>query len=150
MVDRYEQSFATCHSDPFFQYDREEPFTAETLKNFTPPFLKAFIDWPYTRRTKVLAARAGLEVAYEGSHCMLTVPAKALIAENFRVIHFHWRESARRKMATKSYFLDHHVSAVYDGKIPENILEKRKKFNPDFLMGDSMNRLEAAVEKMCV
>jgi hypothetical protein len=128
MVDRYSSSLQECHEDPLVQYPYEELFTGEILKNFTPPYLQK-TSWPFTRRTKILASRAGYNVAYEGSHCLLDTPLDASIASDYKVLHFAWRESARRKVSIKSYYTRENLNEVYEGSIPENIEENYRVLN---------------------
>jgi len=122
MTDRYADRLETGYKWPFAQYPFEEPFTREYLKAFTPPYLRK-TKWPETRRTKILAARCGYEVGYEGSHCAMSLPSNARIAEEFRVYHFAWRESARLKAVAKSYYTIENLSEIFGGKIPENCLK---------------------------
>jgi len=121
MVDRYTSRLEGCYCDPFEQYPEEEPFTKEILKNFTPPYLRQS-EWPYTRRTKILAARAGDDSTYAGSHCMKSLDARAKILEDQKVYHFAWRESAKRKLAVKSYYDADNLSEIYGGELPADDL----------------------------
>jgi hypothetical protein len=122
LCDRYSDRLEACYSDPFRQYPGEEPFTKEMTKNFTPPFLK-LRDWAYTRRPKILAARAGYDVTYTGSHSMRSVPADARISDDHKVPHFAWRESTKAKMAVKTYFSQDNIRDIYKGKVPDRIME---------------------------
>lgn len=119
LVDRYSIRLEACHNDPFEQYPEEEPFTRDTYKNFTPPFLRK-TEWSQTRRNKILAAHCGDEVSYAGSHCLMSVPATARIAEDFRVMHFAWRDSAKAKLSVKTYFTPENLNEIYEGKVPES------------------------------
>ena len=124
MVDRFTHRLETCYIDPFRQYPYEEFPANEILNNFTPPgFRRA--EWPYTRRTKILAARAGYEVAREGNHCMMQVPKDAQIAEGYKVYHFAWRESAKRKLVKKAYYSQENCMEIFDGDIAKEELDAR-------------------------
>jgi hypothetical protein len=124
MVDRFTHRLETCYIDPFRQFPYEEFPANEVLNNFTPPrFHRA--EWPLTRRTKVLVARAGYEVAYEGSHCLLQVPQGAQIAEMYKVYHFAWRESAKKKLVKKAYYSQDNCREIFDGDIAEEELDAR-------------------------
>jgi hypothetical protein len=124
MVDRYTHRLETCYCNPFRQYPYEEPFTKEILKSFSPPLFRKS-EWPLTRRTKVLAARAGYEVAYEGSHCLMQVPEKVQIAEDYKVYHFAWRESVKKKTALKAYYSQDNCSEIFGDEITDEILNNR-------------------------
>ena len=115
MVDRYADRLEACFGNPFLQYPHEEPFTREILKNFTPPWLRN-TTWPLTRRTKILAARAGYDVGHDGAHCLLSVPSGAGIANDFMVYHFAWRESAKFKALVKSYYTKKNVDEMFERK----------------------------------
>lgn len=123
MSDYYGYVLEACHRDPFDQYMFQEEFTGEYLKNFSPPFMRKS-EWKHTKRTKILAARAGYNVAYAGSHCMLEVPINAKILENQLVHHFAWRESAKSKLAVKSYYTEENLREVCGGEIPSELSEK--------------------------
>jgi hypothetical protein len=133
MSDRYGEDLTPCVTDPFVQYPYEEPFTGEILNNFTPPFLRATA-WPKTRRTKIMAARAGAAVAYHGSHVMTTVNAKDRILDNLEVVHFAWRESAKRKTALKSYFTKENVQEIYKGETPASVMTSFDNLNLEKLL----------------
>ena len=124
MVDRYTHRLETCYMNPFRQYPYEQYPADKILDNFTPPEFRK-TEWPHTRRTKVLAARAGYEVAYEGSHCLMQVPEKALFAEDYRVYHFAWRESAKKKVAIKAYYTQENCKEIFDGEISKDELDAR-------------------------
>jgi hypothetical protein len=124
LVDRYTHRLETCFRDPFRQYPYEEHPANEIFGNFTPPEFRK-TEWPLTRRTKILAARAGHEVAYEGSHCLLQVPVNAQYAENYKVYHFAWRESAKRKLLIKAYFSQENAKEIFDNDIPQDVLDNR-------------------------
>jgi hypothetical protein len=133
MLDRWAASgLEECKMDPFIQYPCEEDFTQEILKSVTPPFLQKTC-WPVTRRTKILCARAGYDVAYEGSHCMTGSPYDAKISDGYKVIHFAWRESAARKAALKSYFNQANLDEIFGGKAPVEYSEALKKMTPDMM-----------------
>lgn len=131
MIDRYSDALLECCMDPFLQYPFEEPHTGEILKSFSPPFLRK-TKWPPTRRTKILAARAGYNVSFDGSHCLLTIPQYARVLDGFKVLHFAWRESARRKIAIKSYYTEDNLKEVYDGNPPEDMLNMLGRINTLF------------------
>lgn len=115
-----------CTCNPFKQYHVREEFTKEQLKIVIPPFLGKTA-WPPTRRSKVLAARAGHEVSYEGNHCMLDVPASAAIDPvQYPVFHFAWLESTKRKLAVKTYYSRENLKEIFEGKPPEESLEYLK------------------------
>lgn len=120
LIDRYSSSLDKCAGNPFEQYFDEEDFTGQAIRDFSPPYLRETV-WPLTRRTKILAARCGSNVAYIGSHCMKEISSNTRIAENYKVLHFCWRESARRKMAIKSYYSKQNISESFNGHIPEDI-----------------------------
>jgi hypothetical protein len=114
MVDRYADRLEASFGNPFLQYPHEEPLTREILKNFTPPWLRATA-WPLTRRTKILATRAGYDVGHDGAHCLFSVPTNARLAENFMVYHFAWRESAKYKALVKSYYTKENLNEMFGG-----------------------------------
>jgi hypothetical protein len=119
LVDHYSSlGLEACRMDPFRQYPHEEPFTRELLKNFTPPFLRKTA-WLVTHRTKVMAARAGEEVFYSGSHSMKVTPFDAVVLADQKVHHFAWREASRRKLAVKSYFTRENLDEIYCGDVPQ-------------------------------
>lgn len=124
MVDRYSDKLENCCMNPFSQYPYEEPFTREILKAFYPPYLH-LSEWPHTRRTKILAARAGSSVAYEGSHCMIEAPEKANIAVNFRVYHFAWRKASKQKIIKKCYYTQATCKEILGEEATEEVLDKR-------------------------
>ena len=123
LCDRYADRLETCFMDPFDQYFHEEPFTREVLKNFTPPFLRK-TEWAYTRRPKILAARAGYDVTYTGSHSLRNVPSAARMSEDHKVLHFAWRESAKAKLTVKTYFSSDNLNEIYGGEAPDDIIQK--------------------------
>lgn len=123
--DHYADKLEACRMDPFVQYPHTEEFTGELLKNFSPPYLRNTV-WAHTRRTKVLAARAGEEVHFGGSHSMKAVPFDAAILDNVKVHHFAWRESARRKLAVKSYYFKENLDEMFNGNTPP---EQAQAFN---------------------
>lgn len=118
MVDRYTLRLEAACGWPFAQYPFEEPFTKEYLKAFTPPYMRKTA-WPHTRRTKILGGRCGYEIGYEGSHCALSLPSDVKITEDFRVYHFAWRESAKRKAVVKSYYNMENLEEIFGGVLPE-------------------------------
>lgn len=132
MSDRYTGRLETCFQEPFIQYPFEEPFTRDIIKGFTPPYLRKS-RWSETRRTKILAARAGMDIAFEGSHVMRTVPTSARLAEDFRVVHFAWRESARRKLAVKSYFSSENLNEIFGGNVPKEYADMIDRMSPEML-----------------
>lgn len=117
LIDRYATRLEACYSDPFHQYPYEEPWTGKIQHNFTPAFLRRS-EWLDTRRTKILAARAGYQTSYAGCHCMHLVPSEAKIMEDCKVYHFAWRESAKRKMAVKTYFTPENLREI---NLPEPV-----------------------------
>lgn len=121
LVDRYAGSLEECHKNPFIQYQWQEPFTKEVLKNFSPPYLRN-TDWPYTRRNKILAARVGYETSFMGSHCMKYVPSNAVELKDQMVYHFAWRAASRRKLAVKSYFKTENLSEMFGGEVPPDCI----------------------------
>ena len=123
MVDRFAHRLETCYTFPFLQYPFEEPFTGEVLKAFSPPAYRATA-WPQTRRTKVLAARAGYEVAYEGSHCLHNVPEHAQIAEGHKVYHFAWRDSVKNKLIKKAYYSNENCREIMSDEKPDKVLDE--------------------------
>jgi len=133
MVDRHADSLEVCTRNPFEQYPYEEEFTGDVQKTVTPHFIRNE-NWHHTRRTKVLAARAGYDVAYEGSHLMRETPSNARIAEFFRVIHFAWRKSAAEKIAYKSYYTIENLDEIYGGRAPDDIREILLSKHPDRMM----------------
>jgi hypothetical protein len=116
LIDRYTNRLEACHDDPFRQYQFEEPWSGNVENNFTPPFLR-HTNWRPTRRTKILMARAGYAVSYVGSHNMYLVPASARIRTDCKVYHFAWRESAKRKLALKSYFSHDNLREIFNGEV---------------------------------
>jgi hypothetical protein len=120
MVDRYAHRLETCYMNPFRQYPYEEPDANDILKAFSPPQYRS-TEWPMTRRTKVLVARAGYHVAYEGSHCMTQVSANAQIAEGYKVYHFAWRDSAKNKLVKKAYYSKENCSELFNDDISDEI-----------------------------
>jgi len=124
MVDRYTHRLETCFMNPFRQYPYEEPFTKEILKAYTPPQLRK-TEWPQTRRTKILAARAGYEVGYEGSHCLLQVLEGVRIAGDYKVYHFAWRDSTRNKLVKKAYYSQENCREIFNDEIEQEILDER-------------------------
>jgi hypothetical protein len=132
MIDRYSDRLEACYEDPFVQYPDEEEVTKEILKIVVPPFLNR-TTWPHTRRTKILAARCGADIAYEGSHCMRAVPSNAAVMEDFRVLHFAWRESAKRKAAVKSYFNQRNLDEIFGGKAPREYSDFLFRISPESL-----------------
>jgi len=124
MVDRYTRRLEACYMNPFRQYPYEEPWTGEILKNFTPPNYRE-TEWLLTRRTKILAARAGFEVAYAGNHCLMQVPQRAQYAEGYKVYHFAWRESAKRKLVKKAYYTQENCQEIFGDEITQEILDGR-------------------------
>lgn len=132
MVDRYGEKIEACYKDPFLQYPLEEPETHEILKSFVPPFLNR-TEWPATRRTKILAARAGYDVAYEGSHGLFETPYDARIAPDFRVLHFAWREATKKKLVNKTYYSKDNCIEINKGEINRENLEKRME--PESIFG---------------
>lgn len=133
MSDRWGDSLEESEGDPFIQYPYEETFTGDIQKNVVPHFLNPDL-WRQTRRTKILAARAGYKTGFEGSHLMSETPSNARIAEGFRVVHFAWRESARRKVAVKSYFTLENLDEVYGGRAPDELRNDLLRRQPDTLM----------------
>lgn len=111
LCDRYAYRLEACYENPFYQYHREEFFEQKIFNNFTPDFLRSTV-WPDTRRTKILAARAGYDVAYAGSHCLTTIPSNAKVIDGYHVHHFAWRESAKRKTAVKTYYTSENLREV--------------------------------------
>jgi len=125
MVDRYTPNgLEACYINPFRQYPYEQYPADRILDNFTPPQFRS-TQWPETRRTKVLVARAGYEVSREGNHCMMQVPEGAQIAENYRVYHFAWRESAKRKVEIKTYYSQENCREIFGGEISQDELDSR-------------------------
>lgn len=123
LVDRYGMEMTACVKDPFEQYDHEEPFTREVIKNFTPPFLRS-TQWPYTMRTKILACRAGNDSTYMGSHCMKSISSDARILKDQKVYHFAWRKSAAEKAVVKSYYKKENVKEIFGLNVPEEYLKQ--------------------------
>jgi hypothetical protein len=121
MYDRYNDALLPCYEDPFAQYLYEEPYTGNILNNFTPPrFQKS--KWPHTRRTKILAARAGADISYDGSHCARSIEKDARVLDGCRVVHFAWREASRRKIAIKDYYHKENLEEIFEGDAPEELL----------------------------
>jgi len=123
MCDRYAPALQACNRDPFEQYFLEEEFTCSPIKNFTPPYMR-MTEWPYTRRQKILACRAGDTTTYKGSHVMDDIPWQAKILCNQKVHHFAWRESARRKIAVKSYYKKENLQEIFGLHVPEEYLKQ--------------------------
>jgi hypothetical protein len=119
LVDHYSDSLDPCSISPFVQYPYKEQNATQIVKNFSPPQYRSSI-WPLTRRTKVLFARAGYDVMYVGSHFMRDCPVTARVLSGISIPHFCWRESARRKLAVKSYFSSENISELYDNDVPVN------------------------------
>lgn len=115
--DHHSDKLEACRMDPFVQYPDTEEFTGEIFKNFSPPFLRNS-KWAHTHRSKVLAARASVEVHFSGSHGLKEVPYDAKILNDIKVHHFAWRESARRKLAVKSYYYKENLDEIFDGNTP--------------------------------
>jgi hypothetical protein len=132
MVDRHAEALIPCTGDPFEQYPYEEPYTRDYQKSFIPPFLGATI-WLATRRTKVLAARAGYNVAYTGSHLTVDTASNARIAEDFRVVHFAWRESAAAKISVKAYFTIENLDEIFGGRAPDYYREQLLRKTPSYM-----------------
>jgi len=122
MSDYYTYELESCRMDPFEQYLFQEEFTGEYLKNFSPPFLRQS-EWKHTKRTKILAARAGYKVAFAGSHVMYEVPFNAKVLDDQLVHHFAWRKSAAEKLAIKSYYTKENLLEVFDGDVPRRLEE---------------------------
>lgn len=123
MFDHYGDRLEACNRQPFAQYPFTEEFTGEHLKNFTPPFLRT-TEWPLTRRTKVLACRAGEKLSYMGSHCMESVSMNSKILDNQKVHHFAWRESAARKVVVKPYYKSENLKEIFGLRVPEKHLKQ--------------------------
>ena len=113
LTDRYSMKLEPCTFDPLIEYPFEEPFTGEYIKDFTPPWLRR-TKWPKIRRTKILMAPCGYLRDYSGSHYLEETPGDARIMENFKVLHFAWRESARVKTALKSYYRKENADEVLE------------------------------------
>lgn len=133
MQDRYADRLESCYKNPFHQYPHVESYTRDILKAFTPPFLRKTV-WPVTRRTKILAAPAGSLVAFEGSHAFLCVPGGARIADDFRVVHFAWRESAKHKAVVKSYFNHENLDEIFGGETPPDQMEVYNRMQPEGIL----------------
>ena len=131
LADRYadatdvETALQACRYDPMKQYPCEEDFTRDLMKGFAPPFIKT--EWPVVKRTKILMARAGHKVSYTGSHCMLETPSSAVISGDHKVTHFAWRESAKRKIACKSYFKKENLDEAFGHETPDDCRNKLSK-----------------------
>lgn len=125
LADRYSSKLENaCVADfrsLLFQYSHEQtPWDSTPFLSFVPPWIKAD-NWPIGFRNKIIAARAGAEVNYVGSHNMIAVPHDARIKSDLKVVHFAWREASARKMATKSYFSHDSLQSVFSGCIPEEV-----------------------------
>lgn len=131
MVDRFTHRLETCYINPFRQYPYQEHPANNILGNFSPPYLRQ-TEWPYTRRTKVLAARVGYKVAFEGNHCLMEMPEGAQIAEGYQVYHFAWRASAKQKLIKKAYFTQENCREISGGDLTKEILDSR--LTPEFLL----------------
>jgi hypothetical protein len=118
--ERYSSSLVNCVEDPFVQYQEVEPYTGEYYKTFAPPYLSAH-EWPPTMRSKILAARAGEQIRFRGTHALYEMKASADVMFGCRVVHFAWRESAARKFALKSYYEKESIRWAFNGKMPENL-----------------------------
>lgn len=129
MLDRYTFAMTACDRDPFDQYLFQEERNFTILKTFTPPYFDSS-KWPATRRTKILAARCGYKTAFEGSHLMLEAPAAARMTGNFDVVHFAWREGAKRKVAMKGYYSQDILSEVFGGKPPQELVCALDRMKP--------------------
>ena len=137
LVDRYSDTLDASRGDPFLQYPYEECYTGNILKNAVPPQYCTKSVWPQTRRSKILAAPVKYDTAFSGSHCMLNVPADARIKEGLAVYHFAWRESARRKVAVKSYFSQENLSEIFDGDAPDQYKEELAKRDANFVFAEN-------------
>jgi hypothetical protein len=134
LVDRYGKELSACYQDPFIQYPYEEYAPGDLLKGFTPPYLRKS-KWPVTRRAKILAARCGAPLAYEGSHGTRYTPSDYRIAWNYRVVHFAWRESTKGKIAVKSYFNEKNLEEIFKGAIPEKERQQIRSMSHELLSG---------------
>jgi hypothetical protein len=52
------------------------------------------------------------------------VSSNARILPDQKVIHFAWRESARKKVAVKSYFSEKNLDEIFGNEIPEELHEQ--------------------------
>lgn len=134
MQDRYGSRIEACRSDPLEQYPFEEPFTGKLRNNFIPPFCSG--EWELLRRYKILACRAGYPVNFIGSHAMTEISSRARIVEEFKILHFCWREGSRSKMAEKTFFNAENLQDVYGGEVPAELSVRQQ-----------ITRLERAVNE---
>jgi hypothetical protein len=132
LVDRYTDDFEVCDRDPFLQYQDKEEYTAEFMKTFTPPWLRK-TSWPLTRRSKVLMSKVSVGVAFEGSHICYEIAATDRVLTDFRIEHFAWRESAKQKIAVKSYFTQENLAEVYKGEAPFELVSALHSIRPEIL-----------------
>lgn len=101
--ERYADTLSVCEDDPFIQYPHVEPYTGDYLKAFCPPYLD-HIEWPWVYRCKIIAARANEQYRFYGMHTIENIKQRTKIMFGLKVIHFAWREGAKRKLAKKDWY----------------------------------------------
>jgi hypothetical protein len=68
--------------------------------------------WWKPNRNKILAARAGMPVAYQGSHCLNEQVTDVTTKSGCVVNHFSWRNNALDRLKTKFYHSESFDDAV--------------------------------------
>lgn len=66
--------------------------------------------WPVVRRSKIMAARAGIPVSFGGSHFAFTHRENIRYSpEHYTVYHYTWRNSILERMGGKHYYKAAHL-----------------------------------------
>lgn len=68
--------------------------------------------WRSPNRNKILAARAGLPVAHQGSHVLYKRDTDLRAMQGFIVEHYKWRHTISDRLKTKWYYRDSYDKAV--------------------------------------
>lgn len=129
LIDRYGTHLVNNCGDPVETYPLEEPWSRKFFNNFHPPYLH-LEKFPYMRRTKVLAARCGIPVAFVGSHGLDEGSSNYRIDENYKVLHYAWRQRSIEKMALKPYYKrDHLENMGLEKETVDKLIKSKEALN---------------------
>jgi hypothetical protein len=125
LADRHSNNFDEAHAADFrsllFQYPFEdEDWNTSPFRAFTPPWLHTK-SWPIGFRHKIIAARAGVDMNFIGSHNINFVSHTDKLNGDLKIAHFAWREGAAKKLAVKSYFSIENLKEAFKGEVPADV-----------------------------
>jgi hypothetical protein len=112
LVDRYDDTLHDAEkksdgSDLFQQFPHEGCVEQEIIFKYLDGDASK---WSVVRRSKIMAARAGIPVSFGGSHFAFTHRENIRYTpEHYSVYHFTWRDSLLGRMAGKHYYKAAHL-----------------------------------------